>query len=230
MAKKAIKKSGGKRKSVAATKATPVEKAAPKVGLDYEGKTITSNIARIVANDEAQQSLVHSTALACVCQIMVHRNADYASRLLNKLGKHWRTASFVKWLGDFTPVSYQSSKNKDTGATTRKFTVLKEDDPKWIKMKAAFVKDADKYLKIPTFWDYDPEKEDYRGVDLIAIIDRAIKQAEGANVYPKSHPKAGQPLSEEDAKKNNLLGLAELRAVRARLTQHKAQGEAAGVQ
>lgn len=188
-------------------------KTAKSVNFAYDGATITANIAKIRANDAEQEKLVHLTCRQCVVQIMAHRNTDYATRLLNALGKGWRTTSLVKWVENFTPVKLKSSKNADTGVTTRAFKVLAEDDPLWIAARKKFDKDPEKFTNLPTFWDFDPEVIDYRGVDFLKLIESAVKKAEKANVYPKGHVKEGQPLSAEDARKNNLVGLAQARAL-----------------
>lgn len=189
---------------------------APKspISFAYDGATITSNIARIKANDEAQEKLVHQTCLMCVVQVLEHRNTDFATRLLNALGKGWRTTSLVKWAEHHMPIKLKTVRATDTGATTRSFKVLPEDDATWKRIKARFDRDPSKFVsELPTFWDYDPEVTDFKGVDFLKLIESAVKRAEKANVYPKGHAKEGQPLSAEDAKKNNLIGLAQARTL-----------------
>lgn len=217
-AKKAAKKSPAKKKKTTAKVAAPKKAAAPAAfAFDFTGSTINSNIAVIKKADIEQQKIVHTTALQCVCQIMAHRNTDYATKLLTSLGAHWRTNSLVKWVQEFTPCTYVSKKDKDTGATTRQFKVRAEDDPIWIAMKARYESDPSLFIALPTFWEYDPEKDVFDGFSIPAIIARAIKQSEKANVYPKGHSKEGQPLSEEDEKKVDLRGLATLKTISAQL-------------
>lgn len=214
-----------KAKAEAKAKATKPEGTAIKIKFAYDGALITKNLTTIKANDDAQEKLVHSTALACIAQIMMHRNSDFATRLLNGLGKGWRTESFVKWMTAFAPVSIKRVKQGE--ATVRTFKCFDETDPHWISAQKKLAKDADKFFNLPTFWDFDPEVTEYKGVDLIALIERAVKKVEGANVYPKGHAKEGQPLSKEDAAKNNSRGLVEARALVARMKANVAAAPAA---
>lgn len=63
-----------------------------------------------------------------------------------------------------------------------------------------------KYVDIPAFWDFDPENFDLKPVDFISLLEAAVKRADGAKVYPKGHPKEGQPLSTADATREQLAG------------------------
>lgn len=187
--------------------------AAPSVlAFAFDGATITSNIARIKANDDAQQKLVHQTALMCVAQIMTHRNTDYISRLLNGLGKGWRKTSLVKWAEHFMPVKLTVKRDKEAGTEERKFQVAKEDDKRWIELKGKFDADPVKFCDLPTFWDFDPEVLDIKPINFLAIIEAAVKRADDPK-YPKGHPNAGEPLSAEDKAKCDFRGLAQAKAL-----------------
>lgn len=197
----------------AKAKVSKAKATASPFAFDFSASTITAALARIKANDAAQEALVHATVQRCICQIMAHRNTDFATKLLNTLGKAWRTTSLVKHLEHFVPVKLKSSKDSDTGTVTRSFKVLAEDDPAWIAARKRYDANPAKFIDVPTFWDFDPEVTEFKPINFIAIIEQAVKRAERSNVYPKGHAKEGQPLSKEDAAKNNLLGLAQAKAL-----------------
>lgn len=177
-----------------------------------DGKAIRAMTDTVIKVSNKLSDDLHKLLISLCMHATLHGDVSEATRLVLALdkGASHRATSIIKWLMAYGPFVWSKSKGANN-KTEFKFNLNKTTRAQYqdeLKNKSKFIQVRD----AEPFWVFDPPKE-FKGFDLMAMIERAIKQGES---YQEGGEKY-ESLTDEQRAKVNVKGLAAIKAALAKV-------------